>query len=390
VAYQYKNADTRQFEAAVEKSSGQDLKWFFDEWFYRPAFPDFTVVQTFVPDKHELTLDISQNNHDRRPFRMPVVVQAYTEQGVKAEHITVDATHQIATITGVAAAPKMVLFDPDNNLIRKLQFHKSVAELHYQATHAPAVGDRLWAVDQLSNVRKTDRQAAREAVRDVIAHDPFYGVRVDALDASTTLGDSKGVLVALHDGDARVVIGAAAAAADLKSLSPGLIGTLRGLAGSTNPQIAGAALHGLGASKRAWVYPLLVRGLDRRSFREWIARGAESGLASFGDLRALPLLEQHAAYGRDDSERPDAIAAIGRLAKKHPERVRAFFTNIARTDPFFRARRAAVVALGKLRDRQAIPALWSVEKNDSEPGVRNAAWDAIADSRDAARRRGRP
>jgi hypothetical protein len=41
-----------------------------------------------------------------------------------------------------------------------------------------------------------------------------------------------------------------------------------------------------------------------------------------------------------------------------------------------------VRALGRLNQKSAIPALQRVQSHDTEPGVRNAAWDVIADLKD--------
>ena len=384
--YEHKNADTRQFEAAIERSTGKNLKWFFDEWFFRPAYPNFEVRQRYNPSSQTLTLDVQQKNHDGKAFTMPLDVAVYYGGKLKEQRFRASSLHQRFTIAGVGSPPQMVLFDPNNNILRGLTFRKSVASLHYQARNAPSVADRLWALDQLSKATKADAPAAREAVRDVIAHDAFYGVRVDAIDAATTLRDATAVLIGLHDSDARVVIAAANGAADLEHPSePALVAQLRTLSRNANPLIAGAALHGLGATKAPGVYALLVAGLDRHAFREPIARGALAGLAAYGDMKALPLIEQRAAYGVDESERQDAITALGTLAKKHPKAVTKLLLHITATDPFLRARRTAERALAKLGDPATIPALLAVERTDPEQSVRNGAWDAIADIKDAAK-----
>ena len=146
--------------------------------------------------------------------------------------------------------------------------------------------------------------------------------------------------------------------------------------------IAGAALRGLGATKAPGAYAILVAGLSRHAFREPIASGALLGLANLGDMRAVPLMKTRAAYGQNESERLDAISALATIAKKQPALVENYLIAIAQHDPYFRARSSAVRALGRLNQKSAIPALQIVEARDTEPGVRNAAWDAIAELKD--------
>ena len=112
------------------------------------------------------------------------------------------------TIPNVASQPVMVLFDYNNNVIRGLHVDKSITDLGYQALHAPYVGDRLWAIANLGRAKGKDKAAAAGFVRQAVTGDPFYGVRVDALDAEGSLDDAETVRLALHDKDPRVVIAA--------------------------------------------------------------------------------------------------------------------------------------------------------------------------------------
>ncbi|HEY8313188.1 MAG TPA: M1 family aminopeptidase [Candidatus Baltobacteraceae bacterium] len=386
LAYQHKNADTHQFFEAIDASLGTNLSWFENEWFFRSAYPHFFIKQHYDAAAKSLTLDVTQKSHDGRPFRMPVDIAVYMGSHEKTTRFVADALHQNVRITGVTAKPSMVLFDPNDNILRKLDYAKSVDDLGYQALHAPYVGDRLWALDQLGNQKKGNRAKARAYVRQAVTGDSFYGVRADALDAAASLDDAQTVRAALHDKDPRVVIAAGQEVENLDNAKDAsLASDLESLARSSNPLIAGAALRGLGATKARGAYSLLIAGLDRHSFREPIARGALAGLASYGNRKAIPLIEAHAAYGIDESERPDAIAALGKIAKSHPGLVLGYLTRIAQHDRYYRARGAAVRAIGKLGDPAAIAALQQIEKSDTEESVQNAAWDAIHDIQDNAK-----
>jgi aminopeptidase N len=380
--YQHKNADTHQFFAAISKSLGENLNWFEQEWFYRAAYPHFFVKQSYDAKSQTLTLDVTQKSHDGQPFRMPVQVAVYVNGKGKMYRFTADRAHQIERIAGVTAMPQMVLFDPNNNIIRELDYVKSVQELGYQAIRAPYVSDRLWAIDQLGNAKKPDRALAASFVRDAVINDPFYGVRSNALDAAASLGDAATIRSALHDGDIRVQIAAANAVGELDHPDdPGLVADLKALTNSPNPLVAGAACTGLGATKNKGVYAILKAGLQRHAFREPIIGGAIAGLAAYGDPKAIALIEPFAAYGADESLRSGAIGALAMLGKKDPT-VRAYIVSIAVHDPYYRARGAAIRALGKIGDASTIPILASIRKNDSEESAQNGAWDAMQDIKD--------
>ncbi|HEY5258736.1 MAG TPA: M1 family aminopeptidase [Candidatus Baltobacteraceae bacterium] len=386
-AYEGKNASTGQFFAAIDASLGENLDWFQHEWFFRPAYPHYFVKQSYNATAKTLTLDIKQLTHDGPPFRMPIVVSVYVGGAGRDFRFVDDRTRQSVTIPNVASQPQMVLFDPNNNVIRQLDYVKSVQELGYQTLHAPYVSDRLWAIAQLGNATGNDRGLARQFVRDAVIHDPFYGVRADALDAAASLDDAGTIDSGLFDGDIRVKIAAANAVGELAHPDDAMLrADLKTMTTVRNALVAGAAYAGLGATKAPGLYPTLLAGLKRHAFREPIIRGAISGLQAYDDAAAIAAIRPFAAYGADESVRPVAIAALGALAHGHPASVQSLLLRIAQNDPYYRARSAAVRALGKLGQASAIPALQSIQRDDTEDSVQSAAWDAVADIKDAQRK----
>jgi aminopeptidase N len=386
--YQYKTANTHQFFAAISKSLGENLDWFEQEWFYRAAYPHFYVTQSYNASTKTLSLDVTQKNHDGKPFRMPVDVAVYANGHGTLYRFTADRNHQVVPLPHVASMPEMVLFDPNNNILRELNYKKSVNQLGYQLLHAPSVSDRLWAAEQLDKdkVSKGDRQLAMQYLRDAVTSDRFYGVRADVLDQVADYDDASTVRSAMKDSDLRVRIAALAVVKELDHPgNPQLVAEVRSLLSAQNPLLASAAYAAYGATKAKDAYALLTAGLATQSFRQAIAMGAVQGFGSLGDPRAIPAVKQWASYGAEEAVRPSAIAALARLTKKNPSASQSFLESIAQTDPYYRARSAAVQALGTLGQTSSIPVLEAVEKTDSEEPTQNAAWDAIADIKDAAK-----
>ena len=393
LAYQYKNANTHQFFAVIGKSLGTDLTWFMNEWFYRAAYPNYIVTQKYDAAQHTLTFDVRQKNHDGKPFRMPVVIEAYFNGHVQRIQPTIERNHQVVTMSGVTGKPQMVLFDPNNNVLRKLTFKKSIAELAYQAVNAKHVGDREWALEQLSDYAKMKggraRAQAMHAVHEMALFDRFYGVRSDAVAASAQFGDAGSVLAALHDSDKRVRIAAEHAAGTLKQSAPAVARALHTLANDPDPNVAGGALAALGALKAPGAYALLVAAVNHPSFHDAIASGALNGLGALGDMRAFDLVKARTAYGTPEYERNAAVMAMARLAAhaKKPDLALSTLLEMVQHDPIISTRISATRALGMLGDSAAIPVLKHVEANDSQQAVQRGAWNAILTIGDMQRMR---
>ncbi|MBC5823298.1 MAG: M1 family metallopeptidase [Candidatus Eremiobacteraeota bacterium] len=389
-AYQYKNADTAQFQAAIEKSSGRHLGWFFRQWFYTASYPHYYLTQRYSEAAKTLTLDVAQRNHLGVLFKMPVTIEVETARTTRTVRAMIDRASQRIQIRGVDGEPRMVLFDVDNNVLRQLDFRKSTAALTYQATHAASVPDRLWALNQLSTTTGAGKPAARAAVRAAVSTDSFYGVRADALAAAAALDDADSVRLALRDADPRVRIAAGQAVAGLQhARNAALIAALRGATRSSDAWTAGAAYQGLGATRVTGLYGAVLAGLSRPSYDAVVARGSIAGLGLLGDVRAVDPLETRARYGAPEAARPAAIAALAKIGHGRPQTVRPFLTQLALRDPYYRARRAAVAALGDLGSQAVLPALRTAERNDTEASVQDAAYDAIA-AVDAATARKHP
>jgi aminopeptidase N len=390
--YQYRNADTHQFFAAIGKSLGTDLTWFENEWFYRPGYPHYYVIDRYDAAAQTLTLDVKQKNYDGKPFRMPVEIEAFVGHQMHWIRPIIDSNDQIVTMHGITAKPDMVLFDPDNNILRKLTFHKSVVALAYQLVNARHVPDREWALEQLDGLAKAkgpERAAAMRAVGQAVLFDPFYGMRSDATAVAADFNDANTIDTALHDRDKRVQIAAATAAGDLKGKPSTVISDLRAMSRNADPNVAAAALTSLGKLKAPGAYGELVAALNRPSFRQGVASGAVAGLAAYGDERAFPLIEARTAYGTQEQERDAAVMALAQLAShaKQPQRALPTLLEIVAHDPLISTRIAATKALGTLGDAAAIPVLEHVEANDSQQMVQVGAWNAILDIRDAVAKR---
>jgi aminopeptidase N len=372
--YEYKNANTHQFFAAIGRELGTDLAWFEDEWFYRAAYPHYYVTDTYDGATRTLLLHVKQRNRDGRPFRMPVVIEAFWDGHVTSIEPAISRNDQVVKITGVASKPQMVLFDPNNNILRELTFPKSIDELTYQLAYARHVGDREWALELLA--KRADTTAIDRAVRS----DEFYGVRADAVSAAAALGDAGAVDAALHDRDNRVRLAAENAAGALRGRPDTVVDALNAMLDDSDPNVAAGALASLASLRTPGIYDHLVASLDRSSFRQTIAAGALRGLAAYGDAAALPLVAAKTSYGTQEQERDVAVVELAKLARhaRKPKAALPILLNLVERDPLISTRIAAANALGVLGDRAAIPTLERVCAGDSQIIVQIAAWDAIA------------
>lgn len=90
---------------------------------------------------------------------------------------------------------------------------------------------------------------------------------------------------------------------------------------------------------------------------------ALGGLGSLGDDKAVPLLREWAAPGKDLDSREASIGSLARLQKDNKETTQLIASYLQ--DSHFPIRRTAVYALGMRGDASAIPALEAMLQSKS-------------------------
>jgi len=82
-----KNAGTRDFQAAVEQSSGKDLDAFFQQWLYRSGHPVLQTSWNYLANQKAIRLTIVQRQDSVYAFPLQVAVQ--TGAGVQVQTVKV-------------------------------------------------------------------------------------------------------------------------------------------------------------------------------------------------------------------------------------------------------------------------------------------------------------
>ena len=286
----------------------------------------------------------------------------------------IDRTVQDVAIPNIEVAPVMVLFDPDDAVLKEADLSRPRRELAYQSFNmrrTSAIATGAAATHRVCASQKCRRTCRR--FRSIL------GTRADAVGVAASFDDVSAVHRALHDADVRVRIAAEAAAGSLHGRRAIVVRDLETMTSDPNPDVVAGALTALGASHTPGALARLTAALDRPSFHETISIGALAGLAADCDERALELIKARTAYGTFELERDAAVHALARcaLVLKKPELALRPLIDLATSDPLIGTRNAAAGALGAIDDPAAIPYLQRVAHNDTQEIVRETAQAAL-------------
>ncbi|MTB51669.1 M1 family aminopeptidase [Lewinella sp. W8] len=180
---QYSPVEVDELRMAFEEISGEDLNWFFNQWFLKAGHPQLSLETSYADGTISLTVEQTQDTENNVPaiFRLPVNVNIYTngQTAPRTERIVVDQRKQTFTFAS-DDAPDVVIFDPEHVILATYSYTKTADELAAQFRVAPNLVDRYLVLQRMSN---KDDSPVKEATYSAGLQDPFYAVRTLALES---------------------------------------------------------------------------------------------------------------------------------------------------------------------------------------------------------------
>jgi aminopeptidase N len=112
--YRNKNASSSDFEAVMEKVSGQDLHAFFHQWLFTSGHPNLTIQEQYDTDAKQLTVTFTQTQDAL--FEFPL------EYTVDGSPYNIQIKNKTTTIRlPLAVKPEKLIPDPNTNVLATFQ-----------------------------------------------------------------------------------------------------------------------------------------------------------------------------------------------------------------------------------------------------------------------------
>jgi aminopeptidase N len=261
--------EAHDLRLAFEEVSGQDLNWFFNQWFFAKGHPELAIeVDYSQPDNLLLNINQVQDTFETPVFQLPVEVSWYEGALRKTKTILfTEASQQVALDNGQAI--EQLYVDERLELLAKKNQVLSNAQYGRQFKESQLGVARYQALDSL---------IAREAVAELVEvlpkalEDSFWSVREQALLflQSSALGQDslaslEGKVYALVEGDPHNSVRAAAIDL-LAAWNPSAYqGAFVRLSRDPSYLVAGAALMGLVLGQEPKISLEVVESFEKES-----------------------------------------------------------------------------------------------------------------------------
>jgi len=169
----FKTGEAQQLRLAFESVTGQDLNWFWNQWYYGSGHPMLDISYNYDPVAGKQMVIVEQKQNTGKIFTLPVAVDIYNGPQKTRYHVWVK--NKIDTFSfAVKQKPTLVNFDADKVLLTEKQDHKTTDEFREQLKYAPLYMDRREAYNYFAKNHLPDLALGLK--------DKFAGLRSRTLD----------------------------------------------------------------------------------------------------------------------------------------------------------------------------------------------------------------
>jgi len=178
--------EMHQLRLAFEQITGEDLNWFFNQWFLGNGHPLIDIQSEYIDSLKEQRARITQKQDltKFRLFRLPIKIDLYSAAGVQSHSVTIEKEEEVFSFK-TDKKPELVNVDAEKMLLCEKTENKTKAEYTYQYFHAPLYLDRFEAIQNLKNEISPDSITSACLVSAL--SDKFWNIRLLALDAIENL-----------------------------------------------------------------------------------------------------------------------------------------------------------------------------------------------------------
>lgn len=126
--FAYGNATTADFRASIETEYQKDLQWFFDEWVYKPGYPEYLVLSnpdTSNASPFRVRVQQTQSAPGVPLFRMPIDLDVISVSNDTTHLVMMNDAVQSQDFTFpsiITKNVKKIVVDPKGAILKKVTF----------------------------------------------------------------------------------------------------------------------------------------------------------------------------------------------------------------------------------------------------------------------------
>jgi aminopeptidase N len=174
---QFKPAEIHHLRLSFEEISGEDLNWFFNQWFFASNHPELKVTQDLsVPDQVTLKIEQAQDLSKAPLYKLPLKIAIY-ENGMKTVHdVVIDKKFNEFTYRFKGQLDNIIV-DDQRMMLGSINYKKPTEYYVHQFYNAKRYKDRE---EGLTFGSRAKGEIGEQLILDALK-DPFWVIRESAI-----------------------------------------------------------------------------------------------------------------------------------------------------------------------------------------------------------------
>lgn len=175
---EYGTGEAQQVRLSLEKVSGKDLNWFFNQWYYGSGHPKISYTTSFEPVKKMVTITINQNQIGEN-FQFPLAIDVYENGKPTRKNVWVAAREKNDFTFQVAKNPDFININADGILLAEFTETKTPEQYFTQYTNSKEFLSRYKAVENAVENKGVNPSSLKTLV--AALKDSNFRIRMKAL-----------------------------------------------------------------------------------------------------------------------------------------------------------------------------------------------------------------
>jgi aminopeptidase N len=180
----FKTGEAGQLRLAFEEVTGQDLNWYWNQWYYGSGHPELKIDYTYDDATGKATAIIEQTQKSGKIFRLPIAIDVYNGSVKKRYKVWIENKTDSFTFN-YTKRPDLINVDADKILLGLKKDNKTAENYVHQIKNAPLYMDRKEALDYFA---KNNMPELAEGLKDKYA--PLRKSTITKLAASKLAADA--------------------------------------------------------------------------------------------------------------------------------------------------------------------------------------------------------
>ncbi len=176
---EYGTGEAHQLRLSLEKISGKDLNWFFNQWYFGSGYPKLEVSSTYDAMKKQVTVSIAQTQDQK--FEFPLAIDVLENGKMSRKNVWVTATSKNNFVFDAAKNPELINANADGVLLCDIKQDKTPEQLYLQYTNSKEFYSKYNAIED--SKESVDKNLFANKTISAALKDPFFRNRILALES---------------------------------------------------------------------------------------------------------------------------------------------------------------------------------------------------------------